>query len=143
MSIVQSPKKEFELDFSVSEIKANIEKIISVSKGTYSIKTQNDLLNTYTINIVAGLSVPKMDIILKKIDDKKTHCTFQIITPATNQLEAERFGKYTDQFLTLISKGLQGEEITTQLVKGTKSGCFGIAILLVGVSIFITYFFVK
>lgn len=139
MAIVQIPKKEFDLEFSVTEIKSNIEKIVSVSKAMYQIKTKNDLINTYTIVIVSGMSFVNMEIVLNKIDDKKTHCSFQIITPATNQIEAERFGKYTDQFLTLLSKGLQGEEITTQLVKGTKSGCFGIAILLVGASAFVTY----
>jgi hypothetical protein len=139
MAIVQIPKKEFDLEFSVSEIKNNIEKIVAVSKAMYQIKTKNDLINTYTIVIVSGMSFVNMEIVLNKIEDKKTHCSFQIITPAANQLEAERFGKYTDQFLTLLSKGLQGEEITTTLVKGTKSGCFGVALLLVGTSIFLTY----
>jgi hypothetical protein len=143
MSIVQSPKKEFDLDFSISEIKKNIDKIIATGKGSYTLKSKNDLINTYTILIAAGLSITNMEITLNKVDEKKTHCSFQIITPATTKFEAERFGKYTDQFLNILSKGLQGEEITTQLVKGTKSGCFGIAILLVGMSIFITYFFVK
>lgn len=139
MAIVQNPKKEFDLEFSISEIKTNIEKIVAVSKAMYQIKTKNELLNTYTIVIVSGMSFTNMDITLNKVDDKKTHCSFQIVTPATNQLEAERFAKYADQFLTLMSKGLQGEEITTELVKGTKSGCFGVAVLLVGASILITY----
>lgn len=139
MSIIQNPKKEFDLEFSISEIKANIEKIVAVSKAMYQINSKNELLNTYSITIVSGMSLVKMDIGLNKVDDKKTHCSFQIITPATNQIEAERFAKYSDQFLTLLSKGLQGEEITTKLVKGTKSGCFGVALFLIGTSLFITY----
>ena len=137
MAIVQIPKKEFTLDFSITEIKSNIEKIVSVSKAMYQIKTKNDLLNTYTIVIVSGLSFVNMDIVLNKVEENKTHCVFQVITPATNQLLAERYGKYTDEFLNLLSKGLQGEEITNEVVKKTKTGCLGIALLLISLTVFL------
>jgi hypothetical protein len=140
MAIVQIPKKEFSLDFGISEIKATIEKIVAVSKARYQIKTKNDLINSYTIVILSGMTFVNLEILLNKVEDKKTQCSFQVITPANTASEAERFGKYTDQFLTLLSKGLLGEEITNDLVKETKSGCLGIAIILVSLSTLLTYY---
>ena len=108
----QYPKREIDLDFNVNEIKTKIDNISKASISAHS-----------------GMMFGIMNITLKKIEDNKTTYITETMPATGSRVEATILSRMQDDFLTILSKALSGEEVNQKLIKENKSGCLGIIIL--------------
>ncbi len=127
----QNPTRDLQLDFNISDIKQKIDAIIKASTGSYQQLDKNDILNTYRIASVSGMLSGIISITLKKVDENKTEWKSEIMNAAGSKADAAVLARYQDEFLNILSKALAGEEINSQLIKSNKSGCLGVALLLI------------
>ena len=127
----QNPTRELHLDFSIVDIKEKINAIVQASVGSYQMLDKNDILHTYRIAAVSGLLSGIISVTLKKIDDNKTEWKSEIMNAAGGRADAAVLARYQDEFLTILSKALAGEEVNSQLIKNNKSGCLGIIISII------------
>ena len=125
----QYPKREIDLDFNVNEIKTKIDNISKASTGSYMIQDKNDIINTYRISAHSGMMFGIMNITLKKIEDNKTTYITETMPATGSRVDATILSRMQDDFLTILSKALSGEEVNQKLIKENKSGCLGIIIL--------------
>ena len=125
----QYPKREIDLDFNVNEIKTKIDNISKASTGSYMIQDKNDIINTYRISVHSGMMFGIMNITLKKIEDNKTTYITETMPATGSRVDATILSRMQDDFLTILSKALSGEEVNQKLIKENKSGCLGIIIL--------------
>ena len=126
----QYPKREIDLDFNVNDIKSKIDNISKASVGSYMIQDKNDILNTYRISAHSGILFGIMNITLKKIDDTKTVYITETMPAAGSRVDPTVLSRMQDDFLTILSKALSGEEVNKELINKNKSGCFGVIVLL-------------
>jgi hypothetical protein len=141
----QNPNKEISIEFNIDTIKSKIEEIVKVSAGSFNIRDKNDLFNTYRITLVSGMVGGAISIILKKENDNSTLWKSEITNLPGRTTKVDNTAtlvRLQDEFLLILSKGLSGEEITKELLKANKSGgCLGVAIVLISVSLGVTYLF--
>jgi len=135
----QNPTKELQLDFNIIEIKEKVDAIILAGKGSYKTLDKNDVFNTYRVSIVSGVLVGIINITLKKIDENKTEWKSEIMNAAGGKAAPAVLSRFQDEFLTILSKGLSGEEINSNLINSNKSGCLGILIFMISISSVLVY----
>lgn len=142
--IVQNPSKELQLNFPVSEIKEKIQAVVKVGSGSgYRFLDKNDVLNTYRISIVTGIYAGIMSITLTETDTNKTQWKSEIMNAVGGSAQPATLSRMQDEFLNILSKGLMGEDVTTDLISSNKAGCFGLVIfLLVSISSILTSLFI-
>ncbi|GAO44734.1 hypothetical protein [Flavihumibacter petaseus] len=128
---MQAPKRELELDYSLSEIKQKIDAIIEASVGSYLLRDKNEVFHTYRIAAVNGMLSGIMSITLKNSGENKTLFVTEIAPAAGAKVESATLGRLQDEFLNILGKALSGEEITRDLVKKNKAGCMGIVVTLI------------
>jgi hypothetical protein len=126
----QLPTKELILEFSIENVKANIEKVVEAGKPFYSFVNKNDVFNTYRITIVSGMLSGILNVSLRKIDDNKTEWKSEIMKTVGGGAQIAIFSRFQDEFLNILAKGLSGEEVNKELVSSNKSGCLGIVIFI-------------
>src|SRR5215211_2385069 len=107
----QNPTRELHLDFSIVDIKEKINAIVQASVGSYQMLDKNDILHTYRIAAVSGLLSGIISVTLKKIDDNKTEWKSEIMNATGSRADAAVLARYQDEFLTILSKALTGEEV--------------------------------
>ena len=113
----QYPKREIDLDFNVNEIKTKIDNISKASTGSYMIQDKNDIINTYRISAHSGMMFGIMNITLKKIEDNKTTYITETMPATGSRVDATILSRMQDDFLTILSKALSGEEVNQKLIK--------------------------
>jgi hypothetical protein len=121
-------ERDLDLDFSVSEIKSNIERIIPL--GVYTKHSQNDVFNTYRIGKMDGLEVVNFNITIKKIDENKSNLKLDCVENIRNSGHEAVVNRILDNFLDRLGKSLTG--LTDEEIKvASNSGCLGLALLLI------------
>jgi hypothetical protein len=122
-------KRDFNLNFSIEEVKKSIELVCSLSKASYKIENKNDVFNSYTLLLIGGLTVLHPSIQLKKISDNETNL---ILTDNIREGNTISSNEVMDKFFALLSRSLSGEELTMEVIAKEKAGCFTIIIWIVG-----------
>jgi hypothetical protein len=120
-------ERDLELEFSVSDIKSNIERIIPL--GIYTKHSQNDVFNTYRISKMDGFEIVSFNVTIKKIDDNKSNLKLDCIENVRNSGHEAIVNRILDNFLDRLGKSLTGlgdEEIKL----ASNKGCFGLVLLL-------------
>ena len=132
-----NPSRELDLDFPINEIKQKIDAVIEAGKlAGYKTLEKNDLFNTYRISIVSGVLVGILNITLNKVDESKTNWKSEIMNAAGGKAEPAVLARFQDEFLGILSKALNGEEVNSELIKTNKSGgCLGIIAVLITISL--------
>lgn len=123
--------KELVLNFSIEQIKENIDKVVRAGAPRYSIKDKNDIFHTYRIIIVNGMLSGVFNITLKSIDNNTTEWKSEIISTVGGGAQPSTLSKWQDEFLSILSKGLSGEEISKELVDSNRGGCMGVVVFFV------------
>lgn len=126
----QNPTRELQLDYNINEIKEKIDAVIKASTGSYQKLDKNDILNTYRIATVSGLLSGILSVTLKRIDDNKTEWKSEIMNAVGSNAASAVLARFQDEFLTILSKALAGEEINSDLISKNKSGCLGVVLFL-------------
>jgi len=120
-------ERDLDLDFSVSDIKSNIERIIPL--GVYTKHSQNDVFNTYRIGKMDGFEVVNFNITIKKIDENKCNLKLDCIENIRNSGHEIIVNRILDNFLDRLGKSLTG--VTDDEIKlASNKGCFGLVLLL-------------
>lgn len=135
----QNPTRDLQLDFNINEIKEKIDAVIKASTGSYQKLDKNDILNTYRIATVSGLLSGIMSITLKRIDDNKTEWKSEIMNAVGSNAASAVLARFQDEFLTILSKALAGEEINSELINKNKSGCLGVVLFLLALGGAVSY----
>lgn len=128
--------RDLEIDFTIAQIKENIERVIKL--GAYSKHSQNDIFNTYRIGKMDGLEIVYMNITLNKIEDTKTKIKIEVVERLRNSGHEIIVNRIIDNFLDRLSKSLIGLE-DEEIKKAANKGCFGIIILFVCLGSALTY----
>ena len=105
--ITTAPRKELELDYSISEIKSAIERIAGQANFGCRIVDKNDLFNTYKVTIIRNFVTGIMNITLSN-SVGKTHCLFEIINSVGGGAQPASLSNLQDYFLQLLSNSLTG-----------------------------------
>jgi hypothetical protein len=120
-------ERDLDLDFSVSDIKSNIERIIPL--GVYTKHSQNDVFNTYRNGKMDGFEVVNFNITIKKIDENKCNLKLDCIENIRNSGHEIIVNRILDNFLDRLGKSLTG--VTDDEIKlASNKGCFGLVLLL-------------
>jgi hypothetical protein len=137
MALSMGIQRDVQVSFSISDVKSAIDRVSSVSKAYYQIKSKDDIMNTYDMSLVGGLAVVvPLKVQLKKISDTETQILLTS-NKATNT--GNQANDIVDKFMGLVSKALSGEEITEEVVSKGKSGCLGFFIFLIGIGAGMVY----
>ena len=131
--------RDFNLNFSIDEVKRSIEVVSENSKKSFTIKTKNDVFNSYSMSMVAGITVIFPEIQLKKISDTETNLLVNFSVNHKPIIANE----ILDKFFILVGKSLSGETIDEEIVAKGKSGCFTVIIGFIGLSTSIIYYFLS
>lgn len=135
-----NPSRELDLDFPIIEIKQKIDAVIEAGKlSGYKTLEKNDLFHTYRISIVSGVLVGILNITLNKVDESKTNWKSEIMNAAGGKAEPAVLARFQDEFLNILSKALNGEEVNSELIKANKSGCLGVIAVLISISLAMGY----
>lgn len=127
--------KSLQLDFSISDIKASIEKLVSSSNGKYRILDKNETFNTFRIGSSFNrLQSGIISITLKKNDEAKTDWKSDIVWNKGMEVTPGDLTRHHDEFLSYISKALNGEPLTAQVFNANKKGCAGVLLLIIGLT---------
>jgi hypothetical protein len=135
MSIALEIKRDITISYPIDEIKLKIRQLCANSKGKVMLKNENDLMNTFSIQLMGGMMVfVPISIQLQKTDDNNTSIHLNT-TKSTNT--PNQANEIIDKFLDNLSKYLKGEVTETSNNKG---GCFGVLIIMIllggGISIY-------
>lgn len=143
------PAREFVLDYSLEEIKAAIETVITtVHNAGFTLTSKNDLLHSYNIRIDKVGDSGSMVIDLLKLEEKKTRLTIASVANISISGHTDSSSGYDkapsvvaerqDYFLQLLTDVLLGKlDVNAELEKN--KGCLGIAIILLASSL-LAYF---
>jgi hypothetical protein len=132
--------RDFNLNFSIEEVKKSIEIVSTLSKATFTINNKNDIFNTYTMTLVGGITVISPNIQLKKISDTETNL---VITCNYREGNTISSNEVLDKFFNLVGMSLSGETIDEKLIADNKAGCFTIIIGILGLSSSLIYYIVS
>ena len=130
MSIALEIKRDITIPYNIEVIKEKIRQACTGSKGKIMLKNENDLMNTFSIQLLGGMMVfVPISIQLQKISDEETSIHL-VTTKSTNT--PNQSNEIIDNFLDIISKYLKGELILSkkQPVNG-KGGCAGVFIAII------------
>lgn len=129
MSVSVGINRDATVDFSISDVKKAIENVSAAAKTKYVMKSKNDLMNSFSLNLVGGLVVVPVTIQLKKITDSQTQITLvsEKITQSPNQTK-----EIVDNYLGFISKSLSGETLDEKTIRGKGCMVFLIPIVAIG-----------
>jgi hypothetical protein len=138
MSIALEIKRDISLNFPIDEVKKAIKTVSNSSKGKVMLKNENDVMNTFSLQVMGGMLVfVPMNIQLKKISDNETNLLLNT-TKSTNT--PNQSNEIIDKFLDNLSKALTGELKETEA--NPKGGCAGIFLALItigGLTIYYTF----
>jgi hypothetical protein len=115
--------RTFTLPYNLEKVKEGIEVISKKSAGTYNIKSQNDIINSYHIVMTGtALTFARCNIQLKKISEEETE--FRLDTIDTNPNSLYVSNETVDKFINKLTTSVQsGEVMTPEHAKKTKGGC--------------------
>ena len=129
MSIALEIKRDISLNLPIEEVKKAIKTVALMSKGKVMIKNENDVMNTFSIQLLGGMMVfVPINIQLKKINENETNLLLNT-TKSTNT--PNQSNEIIDKFLDNLSKGLKGELVSGD--SNSKKGCFGLILALITV----------
>lgn len=129
--------RDFNLNYSIEEVKKSIELICELSSSTFTIKSKNDAFNSYTMTMVGGLTVVNPQIQLKKVSEQETNLVLTCNFKNGNTIASTEI---IDKFFVLVGKSLTGENIDKETIAKEKAGCFTIIIGIVGIGSPLVYY---
>jgi hypothetical protein len=135
MAISLGINRDVQVSYSISDVKAAIEKVAAVSKSFYQIEGRDDVMNTFNMALVGGFAViVPITLQLKKVSDTETQI---ILTSNKATNTGNQANDIVDKFLGKVSKALSGtlDEVESK----SKSGCLGVSIFLLGGLIGVLY----
>jgi hypothetical protein len=107
MAVALELKRDVNLNYSILDVKTAIRNVCNNSGGKVMLKNENDLMNTFTLQLLGGLLVfVPITIQLKQISEKETN--FSLVTTSTSNTPNQS-NEIIDNFLNNISKVLSGD----------------------------------
>jgi hypothetical protein len=124
-------ERDFNVSFSIEDVKSAMHRLDSKSIRL-KIKNKNDVFNSYSMEMVDGLTIVRPTIQLKKISDLETNVFMNCVLREGNMISQNEL---LDNYFNLLSTYLSGDEEAIKLheVQSNK-GCFGI--ILIGFGLF-------
>lgn len=124
-------ERDFNVSFSIEDVKSAMQKLDSKSIRL-KIKNKNDVFNSYSMEMVDGLTIVRPTIQLKKISDLETNVFMNCVLREGNMISQNEL---LDNYFNLLSTYLSGDEEAIKLheVQSNK-GCVGI--ILIGFGLF-------
>jgi len=140
MTTLQQITRDFNLNYSLDDVKKAIELVSELSKKTYTIKSKNEAFNSYSMTLVGGVTVVMPQIQLKKISDDETNLVLTCTLGHGSASAPMTANEIIDKFFMLVGKSLSGEEINEKVIAKEKAGCFTIFIGLTGIGASVLYY---
>jgi hypothetical protein len=124
-------ERDFNVSFSIEDVKSAMHRLDSKSIRL-KIKNKNDVFNSYSMEMVDGLTIVRPTIQLKKISDLETNVFMNCVLREGNMISQNEL---LDNYFNLLSTYLSGDEEAIKLheVQSNK-GCF--VIILIGFGLF-------
>lgn len=121
------------VDIDSIKVKNDILRTVKPQYG-YLMRSKDDFLGTYRFAASRGLIGVIIHATVKAESETKTTIEFLVEKMDRNTGDSLST-QFLDDYLKLLSKALQGEEINSAVAKQTKSGCLGFLIILIAFGI--------
>ena len=116
MAIALEQRRDVNLSYSILDVKAAIRTVCNNSGGKVMLKNENDLMNTFSLQLMGGLLVfVPITIQLKQISENETN--FNLVTTSSTNTPYQS-NEIIDNFLNKISKVLSGDVSEMSAKKG-------------------------
>lgn len=116
MAVALEQKRDVNLSYSILDVKAAIRTVCNNSGGKVMLKNENDLMNTFSLQLLGGMMVfVPITIQLKQISENETNF-YLVTTSSTNT--PNQSNQIIDNFLNNISKVLSGDVSEMSAKKG-------------------------
>jgi hypothetical protein len=122
MSSVTKIERNIELNFTLEKVKKDIERV--VKNGSYVMHSKNDILNTYYIGKVAGVSFMSMLVTLKSLENGNSNIHIEVNTKGA-ECDQRFVERMIDTFLERLIKPKDDER---RIASTGNKGCM-VAIL--------------
>lgn len=138
--------RDFNVSFSIEDVKSAMNKL-NVKSIKLKIKNKNDVFNSYSMEMVDGLTIVRPTIQLKKISDTETNIIMNCILREGNMIsQNELLDKYFNLLSVYLSK--DDNEILEYLavekkLKSDDNRVTNVVILVIIIMFFIFLFFIS
>ena len=119
-------ERDFNIPFSIEDVKVAMQRLDD-NNVRLKIKNKNDIFNSYSMEMVDGLTIVRPTIQLKKVSDIETNISMNCVLREGNMIFQNEL---LDKYFNLLSNYVSGnEEAITQAELQGKKGCMGIIII--------------
>lgn len=143
------PEHQSIIPYGIDTVKAAIDKFAEVNNGSdYTLMKKNDVFGTYEFfinraNSWNGFSLGNMTVTLTKVDDTNTRFIVQTLnTGQAQQTNISEMKVVQTNFLSAISKILQGEYNISEIQVAKGTGCLGMALVIVSLGLALSLSFI-
>lgn len=122
-------ERDFNVSFSIEDVKSAMQRLDSKTVKL-KIKNKNDVFNSYSMEMVDGLTIVRPTIQLKKISDTETNIFMNCVLREGNMISQNEL---LDKYFNLLSNYLSGDEEAIKLHEiQSNKGCM----ILIGFGLF-------